>query len=246
MASLADTNVQASFADACVRIESEWSGLIPAVRENRFKMAVNELARAVQMPEFTFHFSNLGASEMGNFGFQTWRMNMNSSFTADDRAGGKSYYKFCSTLYHETYHAEQWFRCVQGVAKGTFALPLWGRVAKPVSVAVKGNTAQDIAQYMWVPETVVNRAQATRMMFPQAQILLIQRWYDSIYGANSAYRNNVLATMGHDIAGYRNYLALPEEVDAWNLEREFRRLLKARSAASSEQFAFENFSSLFD
>lgn len=246
MASLWDNDIKAGFADACVKLESEWAGLIPAVRENKFKLAVNELARAVQMPEFQFHFSPLGQSEMGNFSFQTWRMNMNSVFTQNNDAGGKAYYKFCSTLYHETHHAEQWFRCVQGVAKGTFPLPLWGRAAKPVSARVSGNQAADIAEYMWVPVAVVNRAQATRMMFPMGQQAAIQRWYDSIYGIGSAYRGKVLGTMGHDIAGYKRYLALPEEVDAWNVERDFRQMLKAKARASSEQFAFDNFANLFD
>ena len=200
------------------------------------------------MPEFEFHFSPLGDSEMGNFGFTNWRMNMNSAFTKNDQAGGKQYYKFCSTLYHETHHAEQWFRCVQGVCKGTFPLPLFGRPNLPSSQRVAGHQAADIAQYMWVPVSVVNRAQATRMMFPtgQAELDAIRRWYDSIYGVRSSYRGRVLSTMGHDIAGYKRYLTLPEEVDAWNVEREFRRLLKSKAQQASEAYAFENFSSLFD
>lgn len=246
MASLWDYDVQSNFADACVRLESEWAGLIPAVRENRFKLAVNDMARAVQMPEFQFHFAPLGPSEMGNFDFTTWRMNMNSMFTNSNETGGKLYYGFCSTLYHETHHAEQWFRCVQGVTKGVFPLPLMGRAAKPMSARVGGHQTADIAEYMWVPVAVVNRAQQTRMMFPTAQQQTIKRWYDSIYGVGSAYRGRVLGTMGHDIAGYRRYLSLPEEVDAWNVQREFRRLLKTKAAAASEQFAFENFASLFD
>jgi hypothetical protein len=246
MPSLWDVNVQTEFADACVKLEGEWGGLIPAVRENRFKLAVNELARTIQMPEFEFHFSTLSPGEMGNLDFTTWRLNMSNSFTKNNSAGGKEFYKFCSTLYHEAHHGEQWFRCVQGVARRTFPLPLLGRGGKPVSARVAGNEAQDIAEYMWVPLHVVNRAQATRMMFPVAQTAAIRAWYDSIYGVRSAYRNGVLKTMSHSIQGYKRYLGLAEEVDAWNLERQFRGRLKENARAAGEDWALANLGSLFD
>jgi hypothetical protein len=247
MPSLWDVSVQLDYADACLKLEEDWDTLIPAVRENRFKLAVNELARAIQMPEFVFHFSKLAPGTMGNLDFTQWRMNMSSSFTQGESAGTKGFYKFCSTLYHEAHHGEQWFRCVQGVARGTFPLPLLGRGAKAVSARVAGNEAKDIAEYMWVPLHVVNRAQATRMMFPTAQVATIRAWYDSIYGVRSAYRNGVLNTMSHSgIDGYKRYLSLAEEVDAWNLERQFRGRLKEKARAAGEAWAMSNLASLFD
>lgn len=245
MPSLWDVANQSSFADSCVRLEAEWANLIPAVRQTRFNNAVNELARQIQMPEFAFHYSDLGDSTMGNLDFTTWRLNMNSRFTLSPHAGGKDYMKFCSTLYHEAHHGEQWFRCVQGVAKGVLPLPLLGRSAQRVNASVKGYDAQTIADYMWVPVTVANRAQATRMMYPTTDHATIKRWYDSIYGIQSAYRNKVLSTLSHGIEVYKKYLALPEEVDAWNLERQFRALLKQKSQAAGADWAMQHLGDLF-
>lgn len=245
MPTLWDPTIQEQFANACAKLEDDWSALIPAMRQNRFKLAVNEVARSVHMPEFTFHFSALGPSLMGNFDFQNWRMNMNESFTKDKHVSPKTFYKFCSTLYHETRHAEQWYRCVEGVLNGLFPLPLWGRAAKSTSVRVAGHKAQDVADYMWVPRTVVDRAQMTRRFFPTSEQAIIQGCYDSIYGVASQYRGRVLGTMSHSIDGYKRYLNLPEEVDAWNLERTFRRRLKSKilDRASDEAWGLQD---LFD
>ncbi len=114
-------------------------------------------------------------------------------------------------VYHESRHAEQWFRIARlkaGEAPAPTAAALAGSLFIPQAIA-KAALARPLK-----PLTALQKAFHSKKYAERHQTKMDEAadWHQSVYGANSANRNAVLGDIQNRYAEYR---ALSEEVDAW-------------------------------
>lgn len=204
------------------------------------------------MPEFDFFAGSLGGS-WGQLNSQKWSIDVELDIFSAAYPTSKEFLRAVSTIYHEARHGEQWFRCTQIVANGILPFPLQGMPVGPSqrvatnfgAMTNNGVTAENLKVWMFVPMVVAEQAERMKRFFPANMTALVTTWYNSIYGANRVYRNNVLNTMSHGgIETYVQYLNLPEEVDAWGLQRQVRDIIKGRMMQADDDW--DGLPALFD
>lgn len=67
-------------------------------------------------------FANTGGSN-GSFGWSGWTLSLRRDRTRDSGLSYADFVKYCRTMYHESRHAEQFYRIAQGLAAGTLKYP---------------------------------------------------------------------------------------------------------------------------
>lgn len=125
--SLQFDSVLTSFVDDCAHIWATWlqDGLPGSAasrkqrRERRFKTAVGRMTVFMVRPSVEFVTSGV----WGAFNWTRWRLRINQCYTGQDAIRYKDFVELCSTVYHETRHAEQFYRIAQGLAAGNLRLP---------------------------------------------------------------------------------------------------------------------------
>ncbi len=144
------------------------------------------------------------------FDFQTWTVKVgagdpNNPPTDADAA------EVANSVYHESRHAEQWFR-----------------IARKRAGDDKTLTADQLAAAMFIPkhiaEAAIKRPLKKQTKVSKAlhskkhnrrqakKLTEADSWDQSVYGTGAQHRNAVL---GDTTNRYDEYRALPEEVDAW-------------------------------
>lgn len=124
--SLQFDSVLSSFVDDCAHIWTTWLQDGPGSaasrkqrRERRFKTAVGRMTVFMVRPSVEFATSG----GWGAFNWTRWRLRINQCYTGQDAIRYKDFVELCSTVYHETRHAEQFYRIAQGLAAGNLRLP---------------------------------------------------------------------------------------------------------------------------
>jgi hypothetical protein len=100
-------------------------------------------------------------------------------------------------IHHEGRHAEQWYR----VARMRAGL---------------GETADQLTSDMDIPSRVAALAAAHPILECNPETNEAEQWNESVYGSGSEHRGDVLDDIDNRYDEYRN---LPEEADAWGVER---------------------------
>lgn len=120
---LQDVNVRATFVTDCANIWTNWlngSGAgRKARRESEFLAAINRMTSFMVAPQVAF----INTSGWGAFGWPTWRLEVNQKYTNTPNIMYKNFVELCSTVYHETRHAEQFYRIAQGLSIGDLKYP---------------------------------------------------------------------------------------------------------------------------
>lgn len=212
---LSNADVKEAFARDCVDIYKNWQKESPARRRSAIQDAVRSATRTTSLPDFAFFFKKMPPTSGGHFDAQQWRLDINSLKSDVHGLSQADFVGFCSVLYHEARHGEQWYRCVQGALAGELTNP-W---LDGVNVA-----PAHIASRMFIPVQIVQHAEArgkTSWNRYKSE-LPIGAWFDSVWGANRDHRGNVLS---HIQTMYQQYRDLPEEVDAWNTQFELEALI---------------------
>lgn len=205
---LSEADVMSAFAQDCVEIYRNWQRETPARRRSAIQDAVRTATRSTSLPDFAFFFKEMAPHMGGHFDAQNWRLDINTLKSDVHGLSQADFVSFCSVLYHEARHGEQWYRCVQGVLAGELTNPwLDGVNVKPAHVGTN----------MYIPLQIVQHAEArgTVSWNKYKNELPVGSWFDSIWGVNRDHRGTVLA---HLQTMYVQYRALPEEVDAWNTQ----------------------------
>lgn len=205
---MSEADVMSAFAQDCVDIYRDWQREAPARRRSAIQDAIRTVTRSTALPDFAFFFKKMDAHMNGHFDAQNWRLDINSLKSDVHGLTQADFVSFCSVLYHEARHGEQWYRCAQGVLAGELTNPwLDGIDVRPAH----------IASTMYFPLQIIQHAEARgRVSWNKYKVELpVGTWFDSVWGANRVHRGNVLT---HLQTMYVQYRALPEEVDAWNTQ----------------------------
>ena len=180
-ATLQSDSVLESFVDDCAAIWRSWlqDGLPGSAasrkqrRERRFRATVGRLTTFMVRPSVEFATSG----GWGAFNWTRWKLRINQCYTGQDAIRYNDFVELCSTVYHETRHAEQFYRIAQGLAAGnlrlpdaravevTQQLPAWGAI-KSCVVTSRTDAIDDDPRY----PTATQRAHliADRMRIPLA------------------------------------------------------------------------------
>jgi hypothetical protein len=190
----------------------EWATLSVDAKAGKLAKYVNVELKKAHVPPVGYVLDGGSNAGEATFDFGPWNLSIGSvglDGDLDDNMVGE----LADTVYHESRHAEQWFRIARLKA---------GESPKP--------TKEHLAASLGVPEVIAGAAlkrplkEATKLQkffhskkWAERQDVKMdeaQSWYDGIYGANGAHRNEVYADLANRHA---DYMALAEEVDAWDV-----------------------------
>ncbi len=91
-------------------------------RKNTIKNNLILLMNRIGIKRLDIHFVNQ-AGVAGQFTWSNWSMDIGPSQISKNDIKCKNFVDLCATLYHETRHAEQFSRMVQGVRLGRLLIP---------------------------------------------------------------------------------------------------------------------------
>jgi hypothetical protein len=114
------------FATACATLWNNWAappgGAVPKVwRRTQITNMINAATNGFMTPP-NVAFEDTGSSN-GSFGWGGWRLRLRKDRTKDDALAYADFVRYCRTMYHETRHAEQFYRIAQGLAAGSLRYP---------------------------------------------------------------------------------------------------------------------------
>jgi hypothetical protein len=240
MANLADIPLQTRYVRKGLEVYKQWSTLVPNQRARVITDELNSiLTNNLQIPALKTNMGeNLGDTTCGQLDFSTWTIQLNFRLWSRRSISLDQMREFCETIYHETRHAEQWYRVGQGVAAGQFVPRGMGTVHR------FGPSAHQIALALGLEPAIAKDMEQKKRFFnvhvPAPMVPLVRTWFVSIYGTGADERNRVLASNTH--ADFINYRHLPEEADAHKVEQSVRAIWKQNEPDEGQ---FEGVADLF-
>ena len=163
------------FTTAARTLTAEWERLDANGRAGRLGSAANDELKAAQVPETTVQVKVLPGKD-GEFAFDAWELGLNEHLFQRPTIVAPLVANVADTVYHEARHCEQWFRMAR-------------------LEAGKGGDANAVAQALGIPPRIAAQAVAAPLRADTAEGREAQGWYDSVYGANGAARNQTLTEL---------------------------------------------------
>lgn len=122
--SLQDPVVLAQFVANCTSLWTRWNrhdGYPHRSdnREARVRAAVVAMTGFMVAPQVRFS----AISGWGSFSWTAWTLTLNEKYTNKNDIKYGKFVEYCSTIYHETRHGEQFYRIAQGLALGRLKYP---------------------------------------------------------------------------------------------------------------------------
>jgi hypothetical protein len=254
MPSLSDDGIKASFVEGCVAIWREWKVLGNARRRAEIEGLVRRAVTSISIQDFSYFWTEptdhgaysaeklvLGAA--GGVMRSTksvWGLTINKGVSEEHDVTLERFKWFCTVLYHEARHGEQWFRMAQGCVHGVLST---ANVSTYTAAGGKMTLAIWADQLHMPVETLRYAEQLGKVGYTQQVTagLPIASWFGSVFGAHSAHRGTVLASPHIFTEGHQaklDYLALPEEVDAYAVQNDVdARLTLALAGVAQTQAA---------
>ena len=180
------------FVSHCGNLWRHWSdgasAQRPNARANYIAVGVRKMSSFMVPVDVKFK----AVSGWGSFNWTRWRLTLNRKYVFQDDIRYGEFVEFCSTMYHETRHAEQFYRIAQGLATGELEFPDASRAtviqrqadsAGGVSARIAqfgGGRAQDkskiagatsaldaktVSKWLSIPQNVADHAVANRDKF---------------------------------------------------------------------------------
>ncbi len=177
-----------------------------------------------------------GAETVGNaeFDFTTWELSIGSQgLDAGAAMSDDDVAEMADTVYHESRHAEQWFRIARlkaGESPTPTAAALAGSLSIPAPIA-KAALDRPLKPLTALQKAVHSKKYAERHA---EKITEATAWHTSIYGVDAQNRNAVLLDIDNRDDEYR---ALSEEVDAWAVGGSAKNKIAALLAAERQRIA---------
>ncbi len=226
MANLADVAFQTRFVEKGLEVYKNWPTLAPSERAKTLIGELNNiLTNSLQIPAVKTNMGeNLDPGTCGQLDFTTWTIQLSPQSWSKRAITLEEMGDYCVTIYHETRHAEQWYRVGQGVAAGVFVPAYIGPAHR------FGPTSRQIADALGIELGIAMDMERKKRFFnlhvPLPMVPLVRGWFESIYGTGSAHRNAALrGTTQKDFIDYRH---LPEEADAHKVEQSVRAIWKQK------------------
>jgi hypothetical protein len=190
----------------------QWATLDAAAKIAKVAKYVNVELKKTHVPEVGSRPDASKTFDNAEFDFQTWQLSIGSQGLdapmSDDQVA-----EMADTVYHESRHAEQWFRIARlkaGEDPAPTAAELAGSLYIPQGIATAA-LARPLKPLTKVQKAFHSKKYAERH---QTKMDEAASWHHSIYGAGGAHRGAVLGDIANRNAEYR---ALSEEVDAWGV-----------------------------
>ncbi len=180
-----------------------YSSMSAVDRANSLLASANEQLVSAGVPPIQSITWTATGGTWATFHFPAWALNLNptnfdpnyyDTLTADQQND------VAVAVYHESRHAEQWYRMARERAG------LGASHADLVGLGYPGDIAM-----LAIGDPIL---QCDRSQYESEQ------WYESVYGAGAAHRDTTLSDPG---ASYDDYRELPEERDAWGVESQVER-----------------------
>ena len=208
--------------------KKEWATLSDSERAKKLTKYVNAELTNAHVPKVGYLLDPTVKAGNAEFDFQNWTLTIGSQGGFDAMSDAQLA-DLGNTVYHESRHAEQWFRMAR--LKAGEADP-FGDGKKPSKAALKtelGVPQKVAAEAIDRPLKPLTKAQKAFHSKDWADRQATKSteggsWYDSVYGAGNTHRNEVL---GDAVNRYAEYRALSEEVDAWDVGGKSEAKLKA-------------------
>jgi hypothetical protein len=170
---LADQGAIEHYSKEAHDLLDKWDELGTAeARINKLVELVNKELSIANVPNCE---PNIGDAEgnLGQFDFATWKLDIGKpAFEKDDPTPAEKA-DMADTVYHESRHAEQWYRMAQFQAS-------------------QGKSAQQISDDMGIPKKIADKAFADPLKKGSMEALIAEGWNESVYGSRGAHRNKVL------------------------------------------------------
>jgi hypothetical protein len=159
-------------------VAADWVKLGSAeARAKALLAAVNEQLAAAKVPPVKPELKDV-VGELAHFHFETWTMVLGEKAFANNTITDDEAREAEATVYHEARHAEQWFMMARLLA---------GQGLKQKAISKRLNT---------IPEDEVAKpAKDLPLAKGSMEALIAQGWFDSVYGASSGHREEVLTRL---------------------------------------------------
>ncbi len=225
------------FAKAAKGVVGQWATLgTAAKRGEALVKEINDRLIAIGVPPIAQAITN--TENDGEFDFTTWTMDLGRDAFTPNTISDADAAEVVDTVYHESRHAEQWFRMAQ-------------------MLAGRKNVATAIAARMTIPLDIAKKAVASPLARGSMEAVEAEGWFDSVYGVDSAHRDAVLGDLArkqHAFLTAKKAQEKAQEADdkhptpatAAALEAANKRLEKAQEAFTKAVAAHDDLPEEFD
>ncbi len=162
-----------SYSGKARELLAKWEELGTAeARINKLTELVNVELAAANVPAVGTIISD-AEGNLGQFEFTSWSIDIGKPAfeTANPTPAEKA--DMADTVYHESRHAEQWYRIAQFQAS-------------------EGKSAQKITDDTDIPKKITDQAVANPLKKGSMEALIAKGWNESVYGSRADYRESVL------------------------------------------------------
>jgi len=234
MESQQTTTTISTYSFACQALWNKWLTYIYPQRQAALKDAISSATKSFMAP-LDIAFVLLPDGTSGQFGWSKWLLEVNRSLLEKKAITYEEFVDLCSTLYHESRHAEQFYRMAQGLAAGALEFPDTGET-------FGGQThdrAGRIAALLDIPPKIAARAEMVRFhykhylalpLLPHVSVSWadeVSEWLESTY-KSSRKGLGTFAQDDNSPVAMLLYKKLPEEKDAFAIEAMASQALKNR------------------
>ena len=120
--SLQNTATVNQFAHNCSILWREWLKENVLAREKRLKNAIVSCTTFMAPLNISLPYPDLNGN-CGQFCWGEWLLELDNSYTTDNDITYEEFVELCASAYHESRHAEQFYRIAQGLASSALSFP---------------------------------------------------------------------------------------------------------------------------
>lgn len=245
MPSLSTIGPMQTYAADMISMYDQWSSTVESQRRGKFETLIRQLADTAGLPAPVVTWGDNG----GAFSYGSWTLEVDrKAASIDPRVGTgtqktplKDWLYFSTSIYHEMRHCEQFFMIAQALLANKFPMPQM----MTRNVLPGGDLPSKLASQLGYPILTARRAFMARNSFSDGDLARTRAWCESIFGRYGRARNQ---TLGHLDRGGRHmnkYIELPEEADAWAVERQVSRMIRDRIGQRDGAEALAGLAALF-
>lgn len=165
------------FVTAAKKVEKDWGKLDKNQRAGKLGEAANSELSAASVPKIGVVVKDLGTKD-GLFQFTPWNLELNEKPFAAKTVSKNGMASMADTVYHESRHAEQWYRMARLEA---------GRDKK--------KTGAQIASALSIKRTVADAAVKNSLSGTGKAAKEAAAWHKSVYGADRKARATTLSKL---------------------------------------------------
>ena len=242
MPQLSDSTTQDLYCGYLFDIYKHFKEFSVAQKKLQFEGAIKVVFQQCAIPAPRIGWGDDG----GFFRFSDWYLELdNKAVTMDPFAGPIRAWLYYSTMpYHESRHCEQFWIMAMGMLSGGVSIPAGPRGRSAFHAPTVQDRGEALVQ-MGFPQMIVIRAAQAKSSFSQQAIPLTRSWVDSIFGSGGRARRQTLTHLSKGGKHFAPYINLPEEADAWAVERSTSRTFRTKVQDWGSDDAVEGIAKLF-